>query len=57
MQGNNFPPAGGNFGGNQQPIQSMNGGQGQNMNQGGGNPFLAADDDLPFRKVVNKFTF
>lgn len=56
-QGNNFPPAGGNFGGNQQPIQPMNGGQGQNMNQGGGNPFLAAADDLPFRKVVNKFTF
>lgn len=48
MQGNNFPPAGGNFGGNQQPIQPMNGGKGQNMNQGGGNPFMADDSDLPF---------
>jgi hypothetical protein len=38
QQNNNFPPTGGNFGGNQQPIQPMT----------QGNPFLAADDDLPF---------
>lgn len=53
-----FPPVNGNFGGNQQQVSTpMNGGNGQNLNQGGGTPFSGDDSDLPFRKVVEKFIF